>query len=154
MFCDMDSDEWAKKIPPEIREYLIGEFGGLRDSHLTMAKYNPAMLEGFAKFRRAVQPGKKDPEGALPKYMKEIISVVIEVVQGKGGDPKTGPGVLHTQSAVRHGATPEMIHETMAIVFFLAGMTSYVQYGLKCVKAAEEETMKLKEKASQGRTSR
>ena len=147
----MDSDELAKKIPPEIREYLIEEFGDLRPSHLTMAKYNTAMLEGFAKFRKAVQPGKKDPEGALPKYMKEIISVVIEVLQGRGGAPES-PGVLHTRSAVRHGATPEMIHEAMALVFFLAGMTSYVQYGLKCVKAAEEESMKLKEKAPKGRT--
>ena len=147
----MDSDELAKKIPPEIRDYLIEEFGGLRDSHLAMAKYNTPMLEGFAKFRRAVQPGKKDPEGALPKYMKEIISVVIEVLQGRGGAPES-PGVLHTRSAVRHGATPEMIHEAMALVFFLAGMTSYVQYGLKCVKAAEEESTKLKEKAPKGRT--
>jgi alkylhydroperoxidase/carboxymuconolactone decarboxylase family protein YurZ len=106
-----------------------------------MAKYNPAMLEGFAKFRRAVQPGGKDPEGSLPKYMKEIISVVIEVTQGRGGGAE-GPGVVHTRSAVKHGATPEMIHEAMALVFFLAGMTSYVQYGLNCVSAAEEQYKK------------
>jgi len=137
----MSSEELAKKIPPEIREYLIEEFGALRPSHLTMAKYNPSMLEGFAKFRRAVQPGEKDPEGALPKYMKEIVSVIIEVTLGRGGGAE-GPGVLHTRSAMKHGATPEMIHEAMALVFFLGGMTSYVQYGLNCVKAAEEEYKK------------
>jgi alkylhydroperoxidase/carboxymuconolactone decarboxylase family protein YurZ len=137
----MSSEELAKKIPPEIREYLIEEFGALRPSHLTMAKYNPAMLEGFAKFRRAVQPGEKDVEGALPKYMKEIVSVVIEVTLGRGGGDE-GPGVIHTRSAVKHGATPEMIHEAMALVFFLGGMTSYVQYGLNCVKAAEGEYKK------------
>jgi alkylhydroperoxidase/carboxymuconolactone decarboxylase family protein YurZ len=137
----MSSEELAKKIPPEILEYLIEEFGELRPSHLTMAKYNPKMLEGFAKFRRAVQPGKKDPEGALPKYMKEIISVVIEVTQGRGGGAE-GVGVNHTRRAVKYGATPEMIHEAMALVFLLAGMTSYVDYGLSCVKAAEEEYKK------------
>lgn len=149
----MSSEDYAKKIPPQVREYLIEEFGGLRPSHLTMAKYNPAMLEGFAKFRQAVQPGKKDPEGALPKYMKEIISVVIEVLQGRGGAPQT-PGVMHTRSAVRHGATPEMIHEAMALVFFLGGMTTYVQYGLPCVKAAEEEAAKLNETAAQAKVAK
>jgi alkylhydroperoxidase/carboxymuconolactone decarboxylase family protein YurZ len=137
----MSSEELTKKIPPEIRQYLVEEFGALRPSHLTMAKYNPAMLEGFAKFRRAVQPGEKDAEGALPKYMKELVSVVIEVTLGRGGGAE-GPGVLHTRSAVRHGATPEMMHEAMALVFFLGGMTSYVQYGLNCVKAAEDEYAK------------
>lgn len=133
----------SDEIPPEIKEYLVEEFGSLRPSHKMMAKYNPAMLEGFAKFRRAVQPGKKDPQGALPKYMKELISVVIQVVLGEG-DGGGGPGVTHTRHAVREGATPEMIHEAMALCFFLAGMTCYVAYGINCVKAAEDEYTKLK----------
>jgi alkylhydroperoxidase/carboxymuconolactone decarboxylase family protein YurZ len=140
----MSQEELVKRIPEKIREYLEEEFGGLRPSHLTMAKYNPLMLEGFAIFRRAILPSKKDPQGALPKYIKEIISVVIEVVSGKGGGEE-GPGVLHTKKAIREGATPEMIHEAMALCFFLAGMTCYVQYGLKCIKAAEEEYKKVTE---------
>jgi len=140
----MSQEGLIKRIPEKIREYLVEEFGGLRPSHLTMAKYNPLMLEGFAIFRRAILPGKKDPQGALPKYIKEIIAVVIEVVLGKGGGEE-GPGVLHARKAIREGATPEMIHEAMALCFFLAGMTCYVQYGLKCIKAAEDEYKKVME---------
>ena len=135
--------EYTKKMPPEIRAYLLEEFGGrFSDSHRLMAQYNMPMLEGFAKFRRAIQPPRKDPQGALPKYIKELISVVIEVTLGRGGDAE-GVGVSHVRHAVRQGATPEMVHEAMALVFFLAGMTAYVSYGIKVVRAAEDEYSKL-----------
>ncbi|MBI2183387.1 MAG: hypothetical protein HYU39_00350 [Thaumarchaeota archaeon] len=135
--------EHTKRIPKPIRNYLLEEFNGkFSESHKLMAQYNMPMLEGFAKFRRSIQPPKGDHQGALPKHIKELISVVIEVTLGKGGGHE-GPGVSHMRHAVRVGATPEMAHEAMALVFFLAGMTSYVSYGINVVRAAEDEYAKL-----------
>ena len=136
-------DEHTKRVPAEVKSYLLEEFGGrFSDSHRLMAQYNMPMLEGFAKFRRAIQPAKKVHQGTLPKHIKELISVVIEVTLGMGGGPD-GPGVTHVRHAVREGATPEMVHEAMALVFFLAGMTAYVSYGIKVVRAAEDEYAKI-----------
>ncbi len=62
---------YTKKMRKEIREYLLEEFGGrFSESHKLMAQFNMPMLEGFAKFRRSIQPAKGDPQGALPKHIK------------------------------------------------------------------------------------
>jgi|TARA_B100000315_G_C14471893_1_gene538755 alkylhydroperoxidase/carboxymuconolactone decarboxylase family protein YurZ len=133
----------GSNIPADVRKYLESEFGSLQESHELMAEYNPEMLKAFASFRRSIFPKKGDRQGALPKYTKEIIATVIEVTLGRGSQPT---GTKHARLAIRAGATPEMIHEAMALIFFLGGMTAYVDAGIECVRAARNEASKKKTK--------
>jgi alkylhydroperoxidase/carboxymuconolactone decarboxylase family protein YurZ len=113
----------------EIHEYFQGEMAGrVPDSVKMLQRYNPEAMEGFYLIRKATL--KDPPQGTLTRKMRELIIVAIEAALRK--DPSG-----HARYAVDAGATPQEVHDAVAIVLWLAGMPAYHE-GMKAVQAAEE----------------
>ncbi len=65
--------------------------------------------------------------------------VAVEAATGRGEKGKS-----HARKAIRAGATPKEVQEALALCIYLVGMSSWVDGGMECVLAAEEEDTKVK----------
>ncbi len=105
----------------------------------TLDRYDPAFTDSLAALRKAALPTKRDDKGVLhPKY-KELIMVAVEAATGRGEKGKS-----HARKAIRAGATPKEVQEALALCIYLVGMSSWVDGGMDCVLAAEDEEAKMK----------
>lgn len=121
------------------------EFAGLRsyvqtvlnrdfpDMWETLAAAAPGVLEGYMKLREHIlRPNAA--EGALPKWMVEVIVVGCDVVQGNAWGAQ-----MHVRQAVRDGASPGQVLQAIALVMVEAGVPTYKGGGLDVILAAEDE---------------
>ena len=123
----------------ETKDYLVEEMGRVHEVFQTLDKYDPKLADAVASLRRAAIPGKKDTTSTLEAKYKELIMIAVEVATGRGEKGKT-----HARKAIRAGATPKQIQEALALCIFLVGMSSWVDGGMECVLAAEDEDAKVK----------
>ena len=130
----MDEDGISSKT----REYLLKEFGGIGEFAKQMARHNPAILEAWLKYRERVF--ENIPDG-LPKKYSELISMAIEVVTGR---PTGKAAERHAKLAIRAGASLREVFDTVMLCEFFSGATNYIDYGLRAVSSAEDETEKMK----------
>jgi alkylhydroperoxidase/carboxymuconolactone decarboxylase family protein YurZ len=114
----------SQALREEIRAYFAEEMGGEPQSIPSLEKYSPTALEGFYRLRRATTV-----ESTLPRKVRELIIVAVEAALKK--DPSG-----HARLAVRAGATPQEVHDAVALTLWLAGMPAYHE-GMKAVRAAE-----------------
>lgn len=123
----------------ETKDYLIEEMGRVHEVFQTLDKYDPRLTDALASLRRAAIPEKKDAGSSLEAKYKELIMIAVEVATGRGEKGKT-----HARKAIRAGATPKQIQEALALCIYLVGMSSWVDGGMECVLAAEDEHEKVK----------
>jgi AhpD family alkylhydroperoxidase len=123
----------------ETREYLTEEMGRVHEVFQTLDRYNPDLVDSLASLRRNAIPGLKDTGAVLPAKYRELIMVAVEAATGRGEKGKS-----HARKAVRAGATPKEVQEALALCIYLVGMSSWVDGGMECVLAAEEEDAKVK----------
>lgn len=123
----------------ETKDYLVEEMGRVHEVFQTLDKYDPKLTDALASLRHAAIPGKNDKGSTLDAKYKELIMIAVEVATGRGEKGKT-----HARKAIRAGATPKQIQEALALCIYLVGMSSWVDGGMECVLAAEDEDAKLK----------
>jgi AhpD family alkylhydroperoxidase len=123
----------------ETKEYLTQEMGRVHEVFQTLDRYDPALVDSLAALRRNAIPGLKDTGAAVPAKYRELIMVAVEAATGRGEKGKS-----HARKAVRAGATPKEVQEALALCIYLVGMSSWVDGGMECVLAAEEEETKMK----------
>jgi len=121
----------SKELREEIAAYFKEEMGNEPGSIASLERYSVGALEGFYRLRRATTA-----ESCLPKKVRELIIVAVETALRK--DPAG-----HARLAVDAGATPQEIHDAVALCLWLAGMPAYHE-GMKAVAAAEEHTARLR----------
>jgi putative tricarboxylic transport membrane protein len=122
----------GRDLRDEIYAYFEDEMRGRApDSIRMLERYAPGAMEGFYRLRKATTV-----ESALPKKVRELIIIAVEAALKK--DP-TG----HARIAVEAGATPQEIHDAVALSLWLAGMPAY-HHGMKAVEAAEEHVETLR----------
>ncbi len=110
----------------EIYAYFERDMNGSApDSIRMLERYAPGAMEGFYRLRRATTV-----ESSLSKKVRELIIIAVEAALKK--DP-----VGHARIAVEAGATPQEIHDAVALSLWLAGMPAY-HCGMKAVQAAEQ----------------
>lgn len=114
----------------DLRRQMYAHFendmeGSVPDSVRMLERYSPEALEGFYRLRRATTTG-----SSLSKKVRELIIIAVEAALKK--DP-----IGHARIAVQAGATPQEIHDAVALTLWLAGMPAY-HHGMKAVRAAEE----------------
>ncbi|HHY38585.1 MAG TPA: carboxymuconolactone decarboxylase family protein [Clostridia bacterium] len=127
----------------EIYDYFSHDMAGMvPDSIRMLEKYNPGAMKGFYLLRKSTL--REPPEGPLPKKYRELIIIAVEAALKK--DPSG-----HARIAVECGATPEEIHEAVAICLWLAGMPAYHE-GMKAVKSAETHLAKLRSLSGESAT--
>lgn len=113
-----------------VRKVLNREFPDMWE---TLATAAPGVLEGYMKLRENII--RSDPrDGALPKWMIEVIVASCDVVQGNAWGAQ-----MHIRQAVRDGASPEQALEAIALVMVEAGVPTYKAGGLDVIEAAEDE---------------
>jgi len=122
----------SQELREEIAAYFKEEMGKEPISIPSLERYSPGALEGFYRLRKATTV-----ESSLPKKVRELIIVAVETALRK--DP-TG----HARLAVEAGASPQEVHDAVALCLWLAGMPAYHE-GMKAVAAAEEYTVRLQE---------
>lgn len=130
----------------DTEDYITTIFGEVRPEYKMMEKYVPGLLDGNIRTRRAIYPHPtKDKDTAIPRKYKELMIIALEVGTQHGGGQGEGslPGVDHSRSAVRNGATPKEIAETIAIAMYMCGQPAIVDYGYHCIVAAEDEYRKM-----------
>lgn len=116
----------SEKLRKEIYAYFEGDMNGSApDSIRMLERYAPGAMEGFYRLRRATTI-----ESSLPKKVRELIIIAVEAALKK--DP-----VGHARIAIEAGATPQEIHDAVALSLWLAGMPAY-HHGMKAVQAAEQ----------------
>ena len=120
----------SKELREEIAAYFKAEMGNEPSSISSLERYSLGALEGFYRLRKATTV-----ESSLPKKVRELIIVAVETALRK--DP-TG----HARLAVEAGASPQEVHDAVALCLWLAGMPAYHE-GMKAVAAAEEHTVRL-----------
>ena len=123
----------------ETREYLTQEMGRVHQVFQTLDRYDPDLVDALASLRRNAIPGLNDTGAVLPPKYRELIMVAVEAATGRGEKGKS-----HARKAVRAGATPKEVQEALALCIYLVGMSSWVDGGMECVLAAEEEDQKVK----------
>jgi AhpD family alkylhydroperoxidase len=123
----------------ETKEYLTQEMGRVHEVFQTLDRYDPDLVDALASLRRNAIPGLNDTGAALPAKYRELIMVAVEAATGRGEKGKS-----HARKAVRAGATPKEVQEALALCIYLVGMSSWVDGGMECVLAAEEEDQKVK----------
>jgi len=87
----------------------------------------PEAWDGFVQLHRGAMK-----EGVLSRAMKEIIALVISVV-----DECDGCVAAHARAAARHGATPEQVAEALGVALLMMGGPGSV-YGPKAWQAYNE----------------
>lgn len=123
----------------ETKDYLVEEMGRVHEVFQTLDKYDPRLTDALASLRRSAIPGKNDSGSTLEAKYKELIMVAVEAATGRGEKGKS-----HARKAIRAGATPKQVQEALALCIYLVGMSSWVDGGMECVLAAEEEHEKVK----------
>jgi len=123
----------------ETKEYLTQEMGRVHEVFQTLDRYDPDLVDSLASLRRNAIPGLNDVGSALPAKYRELIMVAVEAATGRGEKGKS-----HARKAIRAGATPKEVQEALALCIYLVGMSSWVDGGMECVLAAEEEDQKVK----------
>jgi len=123
----------------ETREYLVQEMGRVHEVFQTLDRYNPDLVDSLASLRREAIPDARDTEAELSAKYRELIMVAVEAATGRGEKGKS-----HARKAIRAGATPKEVQEALALCIYLVGMSSWVDGGMECVLAAEEEDAKVK----------
>jgi alkylhydroperoxidase/carboxymuconolactone decarboxylase family protein YurZ len=123
----------------ETEDYLIEEMGRVHEVFQTLDRYDPKLTDALASLRRSAIPGKKDTGSSLEAKYKELIMIAVEVATGRGEKGKS-----HARKAIRAGATPKQVQEALALCIYLVGMSSWVDGGMECVLAAEDENEKAK----------
>ncbi len=123
----------------ETKEYLIEEMGRVHEVYQTLDRYDPKLADSLASLRRAAIPSKNDTgSSTLEAKYKELIMLAVEAATGRGEKGKS-----HARKAIRAGATPKQVQEALALCIYLVGMSSWVDGGMECVLAAEEEQEKV-----------
>jgi AhpD family alkylhydroperoxidase len=130
-------------LKTETKEYLVEEMGRVHEVFQTLDKYDPRLSDSVASLRRVAIPSKNDTGSSLEAKYKELIMVAVEAATGRGEKGKS-----HARKAIRAGATPKQVQEALALCIYLVGMSSWVDGGMECVLAAEEE----QEKVTKGET--
>jgi len=123
----------------ETRNYLVKEMSRVHEVFQTIDKYNPELVDALAGLRKVVIPAEDSTSSSLPQKYRELIMVAVEAATGRGEKGKT-----HARKAIRAGATPKEILEALSLCIYLVGMSSWVDSGMQCVLAAEDEEEKLK----------
>ena len=123
----------------ETRDYLTAEMGRVHEVFQTLDRYDPNLVDSLAALRRSAIPGANDKTAIIPAKYRELIMVAVEAATGRGEKGKS-----HARKAVRAGATPKEVEEALALCIYLVGMSSWVDGGMECVLAAEEEEAKVK----------
>ena len=113
--------------------------GRVHEVFQTLDRYDPKLVDSLASFRRSAIPGKDDSGSTVPAKYKELIMVAVEAATGRGEK-----GRSHARKAIRAGATPKQVQEALALCIYLVGMSSWVDGGMDCVLAAEEEDAKVR----------
>ncbi len=112
--------------------------GRIPSQYKLLDKYNPKLADCIASLRRSNFPAKLDPKSAIPLKYKELMVVALEVAVGRGER-----GVSHARKAVRAGATMQELLETLGLCIYLVGMTTFVDSGDACMRAAHDELVHL-----------
>ncbi|HEX7126063.1 MAG TPA: carboxymuconolactone decarboxylase family protein [Thermodesulfobacteriota bacterium] len=113
-----------------VRKVLNREFPDMWE---TLAAAAPGVLEGYMKLRAHIlRPDARD--GALPKWMLELIVTSCDVVQANAWGAE-----MHARQAIRDGATPEQVLDAIALVMVEAGVPAYRTGGRDVIEAAEDE---------------
>jgi alkylhydroperoxidase/carboxymuconolactone decarboxylase family protein YurZ len=120
----------SSKLPKDIVEYCVQQYGSVPEEYELLGKYNPEALRGFITIRESTT--REAPKGALDMKTKELIITAIEIAVGK-------PAILHARRAVEQGATVQEVAEVVSINLWHRGMSSYVLSGRYALKAAEEQ---------------
>ncbi len=123
----------------ETRDYLVQEMGRVHEVFQTLDRYDPELVDSLASLRRSAIPGLNDTKAVLPAKYRELIMVGVEAATGRGEKGKS-----HARKAIRAGASPKEVQEALALCIYLVGMSSWVDGGMECVLAAEEEDAKIK----------
>ncbi len=83
----------------------------LRAGYRALAEVLPAHMKGFAELHRAAVA-----DGELPRSIKELMALAIGICV-----PCSGCVTLHVHDALRAGASPEQVHETIGLAVLMGG---------------------------------
>ena len=101
----------------------------LRSGYRTLNEVIPEQMKGFGELHRSAVA-----EGALPSATKELMAVAIAICM-RCEDCIA----LHVHDALRAGATPEQVHETIGVALLMGGGPAST-YATRAVAALEQFT--------------
>jgi len=90
----------------------------------------PEMLDAYNRMREYYL--REPPKGALPRKVKELLYVALDIALGAPAKAMQG----HVRAAVKAGATTAEVVEAVALTIMLAGMPKYMSLGYEAIKAA------------------
>ena len=100
----------------ETTSYLEREFGDLPDWVRSLARVAPEFLAGYASIRTRLLC-----EGAAQRRTKELLTMALNAVVGNRG------GIIaHATAALRHGAEPAHLLETLLLAVRPGGIVAWI----------------------------
>lgn len=124
----------------EIFEHFEKTLGVVPAPLRILGEHAPGVLDGYYRMRKWFM--REPPEGALPKKVKELLYVALDIALGAPLEFNKA----HAVAAVKAGASKDEVVEAVALTVFLAGMPKYMSVGHEIIKAAVEAEAQLKGK--------
>lgn len=128
----------------EIVAFLAGEIGGPLPAHLRLlAEVAPSSIQGYHRMWRELM---RDPSqgGALPKRYKALICVSLATATRNRDS-----AVFWARVAARWGLLFEELREIVCFNITGQGMSTFLDIGQHCLRAAQEEITLLKKAPDQ-----
>ena len=100
----------------EAASYLEREFGDLPDWAQSLARFSPDFLAGYASIRARVLR-----DGAARRRTKELLTMALNAIAGNRGGI-----VAHATAALRHGAEPAHLLDTLILAVRPGGIVAWI----------------------------
>ena len=100
----------------EAASYLEGEFGDLPDWARSLARFSPEFLADYASIRMRLLR-----EGAARRRTKELLTMALNAIAGNRGGI-----VAHATAALRHGAEPAHLLDTLILAVCPGGIVAWI----------------------------
>jgi len=97
-------------------EYFEFEFGSLPEWVRRLAEFSPIALECYATLRQGLLV-----DGAVPRKVKELLTMTLNAIDGSGGGIKS-----HAVAAVRHGASKEEVLDALLQGLRVGGIVTWI----------------------------
>lgn len=113
----------------DAKKHFRDTLGEVPSAVAVLAEHAPAALDGYLALREYVY--REPPEGHLDAQTRELLFVVLDVVEGHIDGAKT-----HAEAAIKAGLSVEALTQGLVIAMMVSGIHTWSMHGADVVAHA------------------
>ena len=118
LLSELDQAPWSPNEKPQwtAREYLVSEFGEVPGWARHLEAFAPDALADYTTVRQRILT-----EGAAPRWVKELVTMVLNAIDGNAGGIRS-----HAAAALRHGADRTAVMGSLLLGVRVGGIVTWI----------------------------